>query len=27
VGLVTGVYSTIFIASPVILMWEGGAKR
>lgn len=27
VGFVTGVYSTIFIASPVILMWEGGAKR
>ena len=27
VGFVTGVYSTIFIASPVILIWEGGAKR
>ena len=27
VGFVTGVYSTIFIASPVILMWQGGAKR
>ncbi|HEX9662105.1 MAG TPA: protein translocase subunit SecF [Candidatus Binatia bacterium] len=27
VGFVTGVYSTIFIASPVILMWDKGAKR
>jgi preprotein translocase subunit SecF len=27
VGFVTGVYSTIFIASPVILMWRGSAKR
>ena len=27
VGFISGVYSTIFIASPVILMWEKGAKR
>lgn len=27
VGFVTGVYSTVFIASPVILMWDKGAKR
>jgi len=27
VGFISGVYSTIFIASPVILMWQGGAKR
>jgi preprotein translocase subunit SecF len=27
VGFVTGVYSTIFIASPVILIWQGGVKR
>jgi preprotein translocase subunit SecF len=27
VGFITGVYSTIFIASPVILMWDKGRKR
>jgi preprotein translocase subunit SecF len=27
VGLFSGVYSTIFIASPVILLWEKGKKR
>jgi preprotein translocase subunit SecF len=27
VGFFSGVYSTIFIASPVILLWEKGAKR
>jgi preprotein translocase subunit SecF len=27
VGFFSGVYSTIFIASPVILVWEKGAKR
>jgi preprotein translocase subunit SecF len=27
VGLVSGVYSTIFIATPVVLLWEGGARR
>ncbi|MGH7767928.1 MAG: protein translocase subunit SecF [Candidatus Binatia bacterium] len=27
VGLVTGVYSTIFIASPIILLWEKGKKK
>jgi len=27
VGFVSGVYSTIFIASPVILLWEGGTLR
>jgi preprotein translocase subunit SecF len=27
VGFISGVYSTIFIASPVILMWERGRKR
>ena len=27
VGFISGVYSTIFIASPVILMWQRGAKR
>jgi preprotein translocase subunit SecF len=27
VGFISGVYSTIFIASPVILMWGKGAKR
>jgi preprotein translocase subunit SecF len=27
VGFVSGVYSTIFIASPVILMWDQGRKR
>jgi preprotein translocase subunit SecF len=27
VGFVSGVYSTIFIAAPVILMWEKGARR
>jgi preprotein translocase subunit SecF len=27
VGFVSGVYSTIFIASPVILLWEGGTIR
>jgi preprotein translocase subunit SecF len=27
VGLISGVYSTIFIASPVILLWERGAIR
>jgi preprotein translocase subunit SecF len=27
VGLFSGVYSTIFIASPVILLWERGRKR
>ena len=27
VGLVSGVYSTIFIASPVILLWEKSFKR
>jgi preprotein translocase subunit SecF len=26
VGLITGVYSTIFIASPIILLWEKGKK-
>jgi preprotein translocase subunit SecF len=27
VGFISGVYSTIFIASPVILMWDRGKKR
>jgi preprotein translocase subunit SecF len=27
VGFISGVYSTIFIAAPVILMWERGARR
>lgn len=27
VGFISGVYSTIFIASPVILMWDKGRKR
>ncbi|MGH7827466.1 MAG: protein translocase subunit SecF [Candidatus Binatia bacterium] len=27
VGFISGVYSTIFIASPVILMWEKGTRR
>jgi preprotein translocase subunit SecF len=27
VGFVSGVYSTIFIASPVILMWERGVRK
>jgi preprotein translocase subunit SecF len=28
VGFFSGVYSTIFIASPVILLWEqGGVKK
>ncbi|HEX6769128.1 MAG TPA: protein translocase subunit SecF, partial [Candidatus Binatia bacterium] len=27
VGFVSGVYSTIFIASPVILMWDKSFKR
>jgi preprotein translocase subunit SecF len=27
IGLISGVYSTIFIASPVILMWNQGRKR
>ena len=27
IGFFSGVYSTIFIASPVILMWEKGTKR
>jgi preprotein translocase subunit SecF len=27
VGFISGVYSTIFIASPVILMWNQGKKR
>jgi len=27
VGFFSGVYSTIFIATPVILMWEKGAKK
>jgi len=27
VGFISGVYSTIFIASPVILLWERGGKR
>jgi preprotein translocase subunit SecF len=27
VGFISGVYSTIFIASPVILMWDQGRKR
>ena len=27
VGFFSGVYSTIFIASPVILLWEKGARR
>ncbi len=27
VGFISGVYSTIFIASPVILMWDKGIKR
>jgi preprotein translocase subunit SecF len=27
VGFISGVYSTIFIASPVILMWNKGKKR
>jgi preprotein translocase subunit SecF len=27
VGFVSGVYSTVFIASPVILLWEKSAKR
>jgi preprotein translocase subunit SecF len=27
VGFVSGVYSTIFIATPVILFWEKGKKR
>ncbi|HEV8341159.1 MAG TPA: protein translocase subunit SecF, partial [Candidatus Binatia bacterium] len=27
VGFFSGVYSTIFIASPVILLWERGRKR
>jgi preprotein translocase subunit SecF len=27
VGFFSGVYSTIFIASPVILLWERGAKK
>jgi preprotein translocase subunit SecF len=27
VGFISGVYSTIFIASPVILLWNQGRKR
>jgi preprotein translocase subunit SecF len=27
VGFFSGVYSTIFIASPVILFWEKGARK
>lgn len=27
VGFISGVYSTIFIASPVILLWERGARK
>jgi preprotein translocase subunit SecF len=27
VGFISGVYSTIFIAAPVILMWEKGSRR
>jgi preprotein translocase subunit SecF len=27
VGFISGVYSTIFIAAPVILMWERGSRR
>jgi preprotein translocase subunit SecF len=27
VGFISGVYSTIFIASPVILLWEKSARR
>jgi preprotein translocase subunit SecF len=27
VGFISGVYSTIFIASPVILMWDKGGRR
>ncbi|HET9916506.1 MAG TPA: protein translocase subunit SecF, partial [Candidatus Binatia bacterium] len=27
VGFVSGVYSTIFIASPVILLWDKSFKR
>ena len=27
VGFISGVYSTIFIASPVILLWDKGVKR
>lgn len=27
VGFISGVYSTIFIASPVVLLWEGRARR
>ncbi|HWP56882.1 MAG TPA: protein translocase subunit SecF [Candidatus Acidoferrales bacterium] len=27
VGFTSGVYSTIFIASPIILLWERGARR
>jgi preprotein translocase subunit SecF len=27
VGFISGVYSTIFIASPVILMWDKGVRR
>jgi preprotein translocase subunit SecF len=26
-GFISGVYSTIFIASPVILLWEGRIVR
>jgi preprotein translocase subunit SecF len=27
VGFISGVYSTIFIASPVILLWDKGVRR
>jgi preprotein translocase subunit SecF len=27
VGFISGVYSTIFIASPVILLWEKRPKK
>jgi preprotein translocase subunit SecF len=27
IGFISGVYSTVFIASPVILLWERSFKR
>jgi len=27
VGFISGVYSTIYIASPLLLIWEGRSKR
>jgi len=27
IGFITGTYSSIFIAGPVVLFWEGGSGR